>query len=127
MIEQALENWTAVSQVDYVRQAETVFQRTVNQVLKIVLVKETHLLEAVLRLEGTVIQKIVIPKSTIVLEAAQRQKVVTVTLTTVLFVTVLRPLNYLVLNFSVCLMGSMYPTIHVSQPTVALSPVSPVK
>ena len=121
MTEQVPEHWSEVSQVDYVLQGETVFQKIVIQELTTVLAEETRLPEVVLQFAETVIQKIVIPRSTIVLEGVQHQKVVIVTSMTVLFVMVSHLSSCLVLHFSVVQTGLTYPTIHVSPLTFALS------
>ena len=115
--------WKAASQADYVLPAETVFQTIVIQELTIVLGKEIHPPEVVFRFVERVIQKIGIPKSRIALEGVQRQKVGIVTLMTVLFVMVSHLSSCPVRHFSAVQTGVKYPIIHVSQPTVALSPV----
>jgi hypothetical protein len=115
--------WKAASQADYVLQVETVFQKTVIQELTIVLGKEIHLPEAVLRFVERVIQKIGIPKSRIVLAGVQHQKVGIVTLMIVPFVMGSHLSSCPVLHFSVVQTGVKYLIIRVSQPTVALFPV----
>jgi hypothetical protein len=91
--------------------------------LTIVLGKEIHPPEVVFRFVERVIQKIGIPKSRIVLEGVQHQKVGIVTSMTVLFAMVSHLSSCPVPHFSVVRTGVKYPIIHVSQPTVALSPV----